>query len=108
MEYSSNSAIKFVVQKRMSRKIKWYLIIGLVLWIGCVGMDLLKEPKIGFYGWVESVLKERSENLCETVKNAKYLLAGSLPEFSGIVVTLDTILAAAVIFFVFDGSIIDL
>ena len=99
MEYSSNSAIKFVVQKRMSRKIKWYLIIGLVLWIGCVGMDLWKEPKIEFYGWVESVLKERSENLCETVKNAKYLLAGSLQEFSGIVVTLDTILAAAVIFF---------
>ncbi len=94
-----NKDLKSATRQIVDKKIIWYLIAASGIMIAAFVMDLLQGAKIGIYEFIRIRLARIGPDLLADVREIKYMLSESLEQLFDIIITLDTILAAAVIFF---------
>lgn len=94
-----NSDLRHITRKRISLKERTVLFyMPIVFEILCIFMDICGEKR-RIYSYIGRIFKEENFDLYCKIIYSKCLLGANIDRFFDIIITLDTILAASVIFF---------
>lgn len=94
-----NKELKSATRQIVDIKIILYLVSAFIIMAAAFVIDLLRGTKLWIYGKARDMLIHINLAWYEAAREIKVLIENSSGQFFDIIITLDTILAAAVIFF---------